>query len=201
MNVDPSLLEALQQGLFVSLCLGLGAAMLWGIWLCIHPPGAQRFALGADQWVATGDWFDRLNKPVPTSRWFYRNHRALGALIVLGSGYALIRWWTAIELPDLLDMAGPWVRVNGLEWLVEAGEWLFVGFNILFLIAGVVIFLRPSLLKTPEKWADRWVKVPADQALDRRFDPLEAAQARYPRTTGLLIALACATLLAFLLLG
>lgn len=192
--IDPTLRDALLTGLYLSLLLGLAAAALWGLWLLLSPRAAQGFAGKADRWVPTDTWLERLNKPVETARWVYRNHRVVGAFIIVAAGYSLWRWTVVYDRDAVLGLLDRrWIR-GGMDWLVPAAEWIFVAFNVTFLVFGFVILLRPSLLKAPERVANRWVAVDANKALDRRFDPLSAAVARQPRLVGALIVLLCSGL-------
>jgi hypothetical protein len=193
--IHPELLAGLQQGLFFSLCVGLALSGLWGLWLVMAPDRAQRFAMSADQWVPTEAWFARLNQPVETTRWFYRYHHAAGLLISAGAAYALWRWHTAYERESVIGMLDRRLIHSGMDWLIPAGEWIFLAFNSAILVFGMVVLFRPSLLKTPERWANRWVEVEADRALDRKFDPLARAVEAHPRVLGLLVAGTCAYLL------
>lgn len=194
-TIAPPLLDALLDGLRLSLCLGLGAAALWGLWLMIAPGAAQGFAGKADRWVPTEAWMDRLNQPIGTARWVYRHHRVVGGFIVVASAYSLWRWSVAYDRDAVLGLLDRrWIS-GGMDWLVPAGELIFVAFNALFLLFGLVTLLRPSLLKAPERVANRWVAVDPDKALDRRYDPLTAAVARHPRRVGAVVVILCGALL------
>lgn len=193
--IPEPLRAAILQGLFFSLCAGLALSTVWGLWLLLAPGGARRFAARADQWVTTEPWFERLNRPLDTTRLFYRHHRAAGLLIVLGAGYALVRWYASYERASLLRMLDRrWISA-GLDWLVPAFESIFVAFNAAILVFGIVVAFRPSLLKAPERWANRWVQVGSHRVLDRRFDPLAPAVDSQPRVLGLLVAGVCGYLL------
>lgn len=197
--IHPELITALQQGLFTCLCGGLALAAFWGAWLLVAPERARRFAASADRWVPTDAWFARLNRPVDTTRWFYRYHRVAGVLITAGAVYALWRWYAAYERDAVTALLGMGLLADGMDWLVPALEWIFLTFNAGILVAGAIVLLRPSLLKTPERWANLWVKIEADRALDRPFDPLASAVHRHPRLLGLLVTGACGYLLWHLL--
>jgi hypothetical protein len=194
LSIPTELLAGLHEGLLVCLRGGLALSAAWGAWLLVAPDAARRFAAGADQWVPTSGWFDRLNRPLETTRWFYRHHRVFGILIGAGAGYALWRWYSAYRpgaAVALLDRR--WVS-SGMDWVVPAFEWIFLLFNIAILLFALVIVLRPSLLKVPERFANAWIEMPADRALDRHFDPLSALLAQRPRWVGAGVFVSCALL-------
>ena len=192
--IHPQLLAGLEEGLLVCLRGGLALSTLWGLWLLVAPQTARRFAAGADLWVPTAAWFNRLNRPVDTTRWFYRHHRLVGVLIGAGAGYGLWRWFSAYRPGAgiaLLDRH--WVSA-GMDWLVPACEWIFLGFNCVILAFALIVIVRPSLLKTPERIANTWIDMPAERTLDRRFDPLSTLLAGRPRLIGALVAGVCGVL-------
>lgn len=194
-DIHPQLVAGLLQGLFVCLTGGLALSAIWGLWLLIAPDSARRFAKVADQWVPTAPWFDRLNKPLDTTRWFYRYHRPAGALILAGAAYGLWRWFTAYQREATMGLLDRRTISAGLDWLVPAMECIFLGFNGAILIFGLIVLCRPSLLKTPERFANRWVEVRADQALDRSYDPLAGVLMDRPRLIGSVVVTTCSFLL------
>lgn len=194
LSIPPQLLAGLEDGLLVCLRGGLALSALWGLWLLLAPQSARRFAAGADRWVPTAGWFNRLNRPLETTRWFYRHHRAAGLLIGSGAAYALWRWFSAYRpgaAVSLLDRH--WVSA-GMDWVVPAGELIFLVFNSAILVFALIVVVRPSLLKTPERFANKWIEVPAERALDRPYDPLSGLVWGHPRLAGALVALTCAFL-------
>lgn len=198
-SIDPALLGALREGLFTSLCTGLACAAAWGLWLLLAPVPAQRFAAAADRWVVSEHWFERLNRPIETARWFYRHHRAAGTLIVVAAVFNLLRWATVYNRAAVLSTLDRHWRSSGMDWLIPALESMFVAFNAVFVIFGLVVLFRPSLLKVPERYANRWVEVRTGHTLDLRFDPLASAVAQHPRLVGALITALCGWLTAQLL--
>ena len=194
-DLHPQLLAGLLQGLFVCLNGGLALSAIWGLWLLIAPDPARRFAKGADHWVPTASWFDRLDKPIDTTRWFYRYHRPAGTLIVAGASYGLWRWFKAYQREATIGLLDHRMIAAGLDWLVPAMEWIFLGFNCAILIFGLVVVFRPSLLKAPERFANRWVEVRADQVLDRHYDPLAGVLMDRPRLLGGVVVATCSFLL------
>ena len=189
--IDPGLTQAVEHALRFSLVCGLGCAAIWGLWLLVAPVSAARFAAWTDRWVSTQETAERLNRPISSHRFFYRHHRIAGGLITAGAAYCLVRWWRNYDREAVLAQLFPRLRSAGLDWLVAAVEWMFVGFNAAILIAGLVVLFRPSLLKTPERIADRWVQVRTDPVLNRRYDPLADLLVERPRIVGVAVLLSC----------
>lgn len=101
-------------------------------------------------------------------RLIYRHHRLFGA-VVLAAG-AFCAWQlTHEEIATLLSGSSP---ASVLVWALLLGQ----GFNLL---VGLVMLLRPSLLKPLEAVGNRWYRLEASGA----------GSPRAVRTTALLLAL------------
>lgn len=100
--------------------------------------------------------FHHLERPRSLERVAYRHHRLLGALLCLGSGYVLATWAMDYETAAVLNLAGRHWTARGLDWLFVAGEALVVLLHACVLAVGLVVFLRPSLLKGVERVVNRW---------------------------------------------
>jgi hypothetical protein len=107
-------------------------------------------------------------------RLFYRRHRYFGALLLLGAGYAVFGLWG--PLFDPVHGAGPGKTAfmallvgNGLAWFL-----------------GVAVLLRPSLLKEPERVANRWVGLPRVPSMGKEVDTNEPV-GHHPRLVGAFI--------------
>ena len=185
------------QALAVVLLLGLLLALSVGLLLLARPQAL--FALNArlSRWVDTRQAFSLLDQPRHLERFFYRHHRILGSLIVLGSGYVLLRWAFAYDRADLLALLGPRWVARGMDWVPLALEAVLVGLHAAILVVGALILLRPSLLKGVERAANRWQEGPATTPLDSVVGNLDGTFEGHPRVSGLLlVALSAWCLLA-----
>jgi len=175
------------QALLVVLMLGLALALLVGVLLLANP--RVLFALNArlSRWVDTGATFRLLDQPHHLERFFYRHHRALGAMIVAGAGYVLWSWAFAYNRSDVLAILGRrWVTA-GLDWVPAALEVAVVVLHGAILAVGVLVFFRPSLLKGLERTANRWQEGPATARFDSVVGNLDGAFEGHPRVSGLLL--------------
>jgi hypothetical protein len=137
-------------------CLGVFLIPV-GLALVLVP--GKFLALGniLNRWISTTAFFNKLDAPRNYERYFYKNHRLLGGLITLFSGFSIYM---------LVFYAGMNVTAAALEraagsifdkWLLITCYYLLIGLSVLALIAGIVIYFRPSLLKSLEAWGNRWI--------------------------------------------
>lgn len=132
-----------------------------------------------------------LDRRFTIERRVYRRHRIFGVFVVVGAFAGLGLIWAIrarqTSVVTLLNALGPF----GLRVVALAGAVL----GLMVLLAGAVLFLRPSALKGVEAHANRW------------FDPVAASTssasvgrlvARAPRTTGLFLLAAGVVCLAAL---
>lgn len=103
-------------------------------------------------------------------RIIYRHHRLTGLLIVLGAGLFL-RHTVGSGIPAESSRLTAWQPL----W------WLLTGGNAVNVLIGLIIMIRPSLLRALEQAANRWI------AVDRGI--FEQGLRRHPRLRGLLIVL------------
>jgi hypothetical protein len=175
------------QGLLAVLLLGLTLALIVGVLLLARPQAL--FALNArlSRWIDTGSTFRMLDRPHHLERFFYRHHRAVGAMVVAGAGYVLWSWGFAYDRADVLAILGrSWVTA-GLDWVPAALEVAVVALHGAILAVGLLVFFRPSLLKGLERTANRWQDGPATTPLDSVVGNLDGAFEGHPRISGLVL--------------
>lgn len=175
------------QGLLAVLVLGLALAFVVGVLLLARPQAL--FALNAwlSRWVDTGSTFQMLDRPHHLERFFYRHHRALGAMIVTGAGYVLWSWAFAYDRSDVVAILGRrWISA-GLDWVPAALEVAVVALHGAILAVGLMVFFRPSLLKGLERTANRWQDGPATTRLDSVVGNLDGTFEGHPRMSGLVL--------------
>lgn len=178
------------QGLLAALMLGLALALLVGLLLLARPQWLFALNASLSRWVDTRALFGILDRPRHVERLFYRHHRIVGSLIVLGAAYVLWRWAFAYDRSDLQAVLGQrWLNA-GLDWLPAALEAALVALHGAILAVGLIILFRPSLLKGLERTANQWQPGLEMARLDAVVGNLDGAFEGHPRVSGLLLAIA-----------
>jgi hypothetical protein len=194
--LDPDVLW-LAQAAAVVLLAGLAAAVIVGTLLLVRPGQLLAFNARLSRWIDTSQPFEALDQPRTVERFFYRHHRALGALLATGAGYVLLRWAFGYDRTQFLaSLHRAWAF--SFDWVVVGLEWIVVLLHAGILALGVVIFTRPSLLKGLEGVANRWHDAGRTGTLDTAFHYLETCFEAYPRASGLVVLVASGWSLAAL---
>ncbi len=189
--MDISLAEVSSwQALAIFLLISALLGMLSGLLLIFRPHLLARINRVANRWISTqyiNQWLDR---SISIERWFYRHHRPMGLLIILGASYILVYFYWLFDkaytlrhmphyLPDLL-----------MDGLLDALVIVLLPGAAVAFIAGFFIYLRPSLLRGMEKKANRWVSLPhVPPVLDRYYDQVDPFVARHAQSVGWLLLL------------
>lgn len=172
------------------LIIGLGIALCVGLLAIISPARAVALSQLLSQRHSMRQSTRVLEVPVATERFFYRHHRVFGAIIVLGA--ALILWYLGARFDAELmarSLVASTQRVVA-EILVETFVlvmWIGAGFSLL---VGIVVFLRPSMLKGFEARANEWISTrQASRRLSSEHASMDRLFQAYPRALGVVIAL------------
>lgn len=181
----------LADGLSLIGWLGLALAGLVGLGLLLAPRQLLAWDARSSRWVDTQESLARIDRrAIRVERWIYRHHRWVGACLVFGAAYCLKRWWLDYDGDAFLRNVAPGLIRGGLDWLVTGLEAAFVLFSGLALVIGGIMFVRPSLLKSPEAMSNRSIEVaPRWLQLDRRVEAVTVLANRYPRPVGAVILL------------
>ena len=153
MNYSTEILSWAQEVLFV-----IGVFMVpVGLGFMLIPEKTTKLANKVNRWVATDVFFNKLNAPVYNDRFFYRHHRVFGALVVstsLACLYMMI-FYAGIDstAEKLLTVA----ESEFEKWLFVTAYYLLIGAMFLSLLFGLIMFIRPSALKSFEAWGNHWV--------------------------------------------
>jgi len=184
---SPEATHWLVEGLLAACLVALAGAALVGIWLLAHPPSALRLHAAASRWLSLRRSLRPLEVPVASERGFYRRHRAFGLIVVAGAIYALYRWALSFDRAALLRYLEAVVGWDA-AWLVQTGETVFVLFHALLLPLGIVLVVRPSLLKGLEARSNRWLSTRrAGRPLDLPHGGVDRFAERHPRLTGAVV--------------
>lgn len=167
----------------------LGVAV--GLLLVFKPQLLERINRVANRWVSTRHINQWLDRSISIERWFYRHHRPMGILIMLGAGYILVYFGMLFDKASALQHLPRYLPATLMGGLLDASALFMLVSAALSLLAGFVILLRPSLLRGMEKGANQWVSSrSATKVLDVPHGQVDAFVAAHAQNAGWLLLLA-----------
>lgn len=176
--------------IFASLGLVLGALLV------LRPQAFVALSRFANQWVSLRHVNRLLDKTISIERWFYRHHRVMGIVIMLGAIYFLVYFFWHYDKARLLLYLSPYLATPLLEVLLDALLVMAKLTGGLAWLAGLIICLRPSLLRGIEKKSNRWLSVRhATKAFDVSRTGVDEWVLQHTRATGYVLLLSSLYLL------
>ncbi|MFQ5659798.1 MAG: hypothetical protein ACE5GZ_05185 [Gammaproteobacteria bacterium] len=160
--------------------------MLVGFCILLAPDRVIRTGRWLNRWVSTEAFFDKFDAPARSERFFYRHHTILGIMLVLGAAYIFYSFVFAFDAgtQTLSLFSSPAVN----DWLITSLSFLNIMFSIVIFLIGIIMTLRPSVLKNIENLLNRWFTVDERlKTLDIQFKSPEQVFTKRPRLLGLLI--------------
>lgn len=189
MHTDPTS-TILWQSLAVFLHIGAMLGILVGLLLIFRPDLTERINRVANRWISVRHLERLLDRSFSIEHWFYRHHRVLGITIVLGAIYIIIYFGFLFDKTYALQHMSSKAPVKLLDIPLDALVLFALLGAAVALIAGLFVWLRPSLLRGIEESANQWVSSRrATKVLDVPHDQLERFVARHARQIGLLLLL------------
>lgn len=151
--MSPILREILLITLF-----NIGAiCLVVGLFLSVAPRRFLDATARLNRWISTEAAFASLDRSRPTDRFFYRRHLWVGALLVFGGVYILYVFWVWYDRARLVSALPVIYNAAASAWIYDSLVILLRGTGVVGFLAGMVVTLRPSLLKALETRANRWV--------------------------------------------
>lgn len=115
----------------------------------------------------------------------YRSHKLIGMVMLVLSMLTLyLVLFVITNQPEVRE-----TQLNGAvvhDWMLEVALVIATLGGVIGVCFGIVILLRPSLLKPLELWGNRWIHFP-DKTLDKNIDGLDEWAARHTRLFSLVV--------------
>ena len=145
--------------------------LIVGLCLSIAPQRFLEVTARWNRWISTDAVFSTMDRPRPVDRYFYRRHLRVGALLALGSLYILYMFWVWYDRARVLPALPVLYNASASAWVYDSVVIMLRGAGVVGFLAGIVIAMRPSLLKVLEVGANRWIATEQwTQSLDRQKD-------------------------------
>jgi len=189
MLTDPVRL-LLWHDLAIFLLFGALLGIVLGLLLIFKPQFVERLNRAANRWISTRHINRWLDRSVSIEHWFCQRHRATGIVIVLGAVYILIFFGIQFDKAYTLQRLGGMFPARLLDRLLDALVLSSLVGGAVALIAGMFLWLRPSLLRGMEEEANLWVSSRrATKMLDVPRGQVDLFVARHAQRVGWLLLL------------
>ncbi|MDZ4201702.1 MAG: hypothetical protein U1C96_06100 [Gallionella sp.] len=164
MHADPA---GLWQALVIFLALGALLGIALGLLLIIRPQWVTALNHVANRWISTRNMNRFLDRSISIEQYFYRHHRVLGVLAVAGAIYVLMHFGLQFDKqPALRGMIG-YLPPHAADSLLDALVLASLTGGAFALWAGLLLGLRPSMLRGLEEGANQWITA---RRLTRQID-------------------------------
>ena len=144
--------EILVQFVVAMLCGGSVLGLLMGVGLLLKPERIALLNQYSSRWFSSDNMTEQLDRSRSTERFFYRYHRLVGGALFVGAMFILYIFLFSYNLRRIsaATAAGYWVLLDVLMAILLVG-------CVLAALVGIIVALRPSVLREIEKSANRWV--------------------------------------------
>lgn len=189
--MQPDLLELFllrNLAIFLLICAPFGAAI--SLLLITKPQLMERFNHIANRWVSSRSLSRVLDRSISIEYWFYRHHRALGAIVMMGSVYIFVFFGIMFDKSYAMHHINWKIPTRLMDGLMDALVLSSLTGGVVAFMVGLFLFLRPSLLRGIEEEANQWVSSRrAIKMLDVPHDQVEKIIACHTQRVGWLLLL------------
>jgi hypothetical protein len=180
-------LDAAMEAALIITIGGCIIAIVLALLLLFLPDFYLAVSQRLNKWVSTRRTLKPMEIPRNQERRIYRHHRLFGLLVSIGAIYTLSYFMLNYDPQYVQHSLQQHVQLQPimLEWLLDAGSIILMLTNLFVLVIGVVVFIRPSLLKNFEAWSNKWISTRhASRFLDNNYSGIERYTAQHPRLMG-----------------
>jgi len=185
-----SVKSLLWEDLAIFLLFAAMFGILLGLLLIFKPGVVDRLNRSANCWISTRHVNRWLERSISLERWFYHYHRTIGVVIVGGASYILIYFSMLFDKAETLRHLSGKLPTQALSSLLDA---LVLGSLVggtVGLIAGLFLWLRPSMLRGIEEETNQWVSSRrATKVLDIPHDQMDRFIAQHAQQVGWILLL------------
>ena len=180
----------LWQSLAIFLLIAALLGILLGLLLTFKPDLMERINRVANRWISMRQVDRLLDRVISLEQWLYQYHRPLGILVILGAVYILVYFGVLFDKAIALQRLNGYVPSGLLDGLLDALVLTSLIGAVAALFVGLLLWLRPSLLRGFEEEANQWISSRrATKVLDVPHDQVNRFVARHARQIGYLLLL------------
>ena len=148
--------EILFDASYTFIIIGTFIALIFGLGLIFAPIAALKFNEKINTRFSMRKATKKIETPIKPEPFFYKHSKISGATLVLGSLFVLYTL-TTFNAYTLIPHLPKSISPVGWEWIIESAQIFFYLTGIFILLFGLIVFIRPSLVKNFEKIANHWI--------------------------------------------
>ena len=173
--------------LLVGAAMGVGVALL----LIRRPDLMAALNRVANRWISTRQLDRVLERSISAEQWFYRHHQAIGVLVCLGALYIFVYFGLRFDKAVAIHHLAASLPSALLDGLLDALVLSALTGAVVSFYVGLLLWLRPSLLRGAEDVANQWLSMRrAARPLEIPRDQVDAYVAGHTQRVGWLLLLA-----------
>ena len=183
--------------LFIIVCTVIG--LIFGLGLIFTPATTLKFNEKINTRISLREETKSIEKPIKSEPFFYKYSKFSGAILITGSVFVLYTLAT-FNVYSLIPHLPKSISPAAWDWLLYAGQIFFFITCSFILIFGLIVLIRPSLVKNFEQAANHWIST--RQHFSKMSTNITLANKlvnTYPRAFGSFITIFSLIVLFFLL--
>ena len=168
-------------GSFIGLILGLG--------LIFSPSATLKFNEKINTRISLREKTKSIETAIKSEPFFYKHAKISGTLLITGSLFVLYTLAT-FNIYSLTPHLPKSISAAAWDWLLQAGQIFFFITCLFILIFGLIVLIRPSLVKGFEQSANHWISTRRHfSKMSTDINLVNKLVNAYPRTFGCFITL------------
>ena len=154
--MNAMLSEILFDASYLFIIIGTFIALILGLALIFAPSFALKFNNKVNTRFSMREKTKRIETPIRSEPIFYKYSKLSGTILTVGALFVLytLATFNAYTLIPHLPKSLPPVI---WEWIIESAQVFFYLTCSFILVFGILVFIRPSLIKGLEKAANHWI--------------------------------------------
>lgn len=136
--------------------IGSGIGLMLGLGLIFSPLLTLKINEKINTRISMREKTKAIEKPIKSEPIFYKHSKISGTILVIGSLFVLytVETFNAYSLIPHLPKS---ISAPAWEWIIQSAEiFLFIS-CVFILIFGLIVFIRPSMVKNFEQVANHWI--------------------------------------------
>ena len=193
--------EILFDASLLFIVIGTLIGLIFGLGLIFSPATTLKFNEKINTRISLREKTKSIETPIKSEPFFYKHSKISGAILAIGSIFVLytLETFNAYSLIPHLPKS---ISAPAWEWIIQSAEVFLYISCIFILVFGLIVFVRPSMVKNFEEVANHWISTRQGfSKMSTDIDITNKLVNTYPRTFGVFITLFSLIVLFFLLPG